>query len=66
MTLKELCKVLPAYCTLHVHDRKGSFARTGNPHEFASGVYSIHNDTIVHLACPLSSYTMEIVLEDKE
>ena len=67
MKLKELARVLPAYCTVHVHDIKGSFALTGNPHDFANGMYKSYGEKQVKLACPLASYTVEIiVLEENQ
>lgn len=66
MTLKDLARVLPAYCTLHVHDTKDSFAMTCSPHEFTTGMYKTYGDLRVHLATPLASYRMEVaVMEDR-
>ena len=66
MTLKELAKVLPAYSTIHVHDKEGTFSRTGNPHEFVGGTYKNHSNNIVLMACPLTSYTMEITVKEEK
>ena len=63
MTLKDLARVLPAYCTLHVHDTKDSFAMTCSPHEFTTGMYKTYGDMQVHLATPLASYRVEITVE---
>ena len=63
MTLKDLVRVLPAYTTVHVHDKYGSFAHKGNPHQFVSGLYKSHADDIVYLANPIDSYRMEIIVE---
>lgn len=65
MTLKDLMKVLPAYCTVHVHGTNGDFALTGTPHTFANGIYSMFADRQVKIACPLSSYTMEVTIQEE-
>lgn len=64
MTLKDLVRVLPAYTTVYVHDKEGSFAHKGNPHEFVSGLYKSHADDVVCLATPIDSYRMEIAVEE--
>jgi hypothetical protein len=65
MTLKELMAVLPGYTTVHVHDKTGTFAHKGNPHDFTIGLFNKYAAHTVSIAVPLSSYTMEITLEDK-
>lgn len=64
MTLKDLVRVLPVYTTVHVHDKEGSFAHKGNPHEFVSGLYRAHGDDQVCLANPIDSYRMEITVKE--
>ena len=64
MTLKDLVKVLPVYTTVYVHDKEGSFACKGNPHQFVSGLYKSHAEDIVCLANPVDSYRMEITIEE--
>lgn len=64
MTLKDLARVLPGYCLIHVHDTNDSFAMTGSPHEFVTGMYKAYGDLRVHLATPLASYRMEVAVEE--
>lgn len=64
MKLKELCKVLPAYTTVHVHDSKGKFAHKGNPHDFVIGLFMKLGETEVTTVVPLSPYTAEITVEE--
>lgn len=64
MKLKELCKVMPAYTTIHVHDSEGKFAHKGNPHDFVIGLFAKLGETEVKLITPLSSYTAEITVEE--
>ena len=64
MTLKDLVRVLPVYTTVYVHDKEGSFACKGNPHQFVSGLYKSHAEDIVCLANPVDSYRMEITIEE--
>ena len=64
MTLKELMNVVPAYATVHVHDQKGHFAHRGNPFDFTGGLYSKYDSCPVVIAVPLSSYTMEVTVEE--
>lgn len=64
MTLKDLVRVLPVYTTIHVHDKDGSFACKGNPHQFVSGLYKSHAEDIVCLANPIDPYLMEITIEE--
>lgn len=64
MTLKELCRTLPAYTTVHVHDSEGKFAHKGNPHDFIIGLFMKLCDTEVKTVVPLSSYTAEITVEE--
>lgn len=64
MTLKELMNVLPGYVIVHVHDRGGSFAHRGNPHDFTMGLYNRYAEHHVSIAVPLSSYTLEVTIEE--
>lgn len=64
MILKDLCKVLPAYTIMHVHDSEGRFAHKGNPHDFVIGLFSRYSEFKVSMAVPLSSYTMEVTVEE--
>ena len=64
MTLKDLVRVLPVYTTVYVHNKEGSFACKGNPHQFVSGLYKSHAEDIVCLANPIDSYRMEITIEE--
>lgn len=66
MTLKDLARVLPAYTTVYVHDKNGSFAHKGNPHQFVCGLYESHADDTVCLANPIDSYKMEIIVEEED
>lgn len=64
MTLKELCRTLPAYTIVHVHDSEGKFAHKGNPHDFIIGLFMKLGDSKVKTVIPLSSYTAEIIVEE--
>lgn len=64
MTLKELMEVMPGYITVHVHDKKGQIAHRGNPHDFTMGLYSRYAGWLVYSAIPLSSYTIEVTIEE--
>lgn len=64
MTLKDLMKVLPAYTQVYVHDKDGKAAYKGNPHEFVMGLYKSLDCSIVLMAVPIHSYTMEITIKE--
>ena len=64
MTLKELMEVTPGYVTVHVHDKKGKIAHRGNPQDFSRGLYNRYANWLVCSAVPLSSYTLEVTIEE--
>ena len=66
MTLKDLVRVLPVYTMVHVHDKEDKFACQGNPHQFTTGLYKSHGNDTVKLATPISSYHLEVTVEEAE
>lgn len=64
MILKELMRVMPGYITVYVHDKKGNFARRSRPPELVDGFHAQYGEWKVCLAVPISSYTMEVTIEE--
>ncbi len=63
MTLKDLMKILPAYTTVHVHDKEGEFAYVGNPHDFVVGAYKSVANNLITMCVPIAPYRVEVVIQ---